>query len=82
MPTQRKVIHVELMEPHNGKHHWYFGSVAAIYDTLTAEAVGISQASLWNVLSKTGKHTTRNAVIRLGVLRQKNTNRGKKGGTQ
>lgn len=79
MTQQRKVIHVELKEPYKGKHHWYFGSIAAIYDTLTVEMVGITQASLWNVLSKTGKHVTRCSTIRVGVLRSRLTNRGRKG---
>jgi hypothetical protein len=59
MTPQRKVIHVELNEPYNNKHHWYFGSILAIYDTLPIEVVGIAHTSLWNVLSKNGKYTTK-----------------------
>ena len=66
MTLLRKVIHVELNEPYNDKHHWYFGSILA-------------HTSLWNVLSKNGKYTTKTATIRLGVLHTKQTNRGKKG---
>lgn len=32
-----KVIHVELREPYNGKRHFYFGSIAAIFDELSEE---------------------------------------------
>lgn len=71
MTPQRKVIHVELNEPYNNKHHWYFGSILAIYDTLPVEVVGIAHTSLWNVLSKNGKYTTKTATIRIGVLRSK-----------
>ena len=78
MTSQRKVIHVELNEPYNNKHHWYFGSILAIYDTLPVDVVGIAHTSLWNVLSKNGKYTTKTATIRLGVLHSKQTNRGKK----
>ena len=77
MKQQRKVIHVELNEPYKNKHHWYFGSITAIYDILPVDVVGIARTSLWNVLSKNGKHTTKNATIRLGVLHSRQTNRGK-----
>lgn len=79
MTLLRKVIHVELNEPYKDKHHWYFGSILAIYDTLPVDVVGIAHTSLWNVLSKKGKYTTKTATIRLGVLHTKQTNRGKKG---
>ena len=49
MKQEFKVIHVELREPYNGKIHYYFGSKAAIYDTLPEELVGIAKESLWNV---------------------------------
>ena len=42
------------------------------------DVVGIAHTSLWNVLSKNGKYTTKTATIRLGVLRTKQTNRGRK----
>lgn len=77
MKQQRKVVHVELNKPYNDKRHWYFGSISAIYDTLPVDVVGIAHTSLWNVLSKNGKHTTKAATIRLGVLHSKQTNRGK-----
>ena len=76
MKQQRKVIHVELKEPYKDKHHWYFGSILAIYDILPVEVVGITHKSLWNVLSKNGKYTTKTATIRIGVLHSKKTNRG------
>ena len=49
MKQQRKVIHVELREPYNGKRHFYFGSIAAIFDELSEEQIGIKKESLWNV---------------------------------
>lgn len=72
---QRKVIHVELNEPYNGQQHYYFGSVAAIYDILPKDIVGISKEALWNVL-KYREHRGRNAIIRKGVLATKETERG------
>lgn len=76
MKQQRKVIHVELNEPYKNKHHWYFGSITAIYDILPVDVVGIAHTSLWNVLAKNGEYKTKTATIRLGVLRSKKTNRG------
>ena len=55
MKQEFKVIHVELREPYNGKIHYYFGSKAAIYDTLPEELVGIAKESLWNVDLSMGK---------------------------
>jgi len=80
MNNQRKVIHVELTEPYNGERHYYFGSVAAIYETLPREVVGIEKASLWNAM-RSGEYRGRKSTIRSGRLSAKGTNRGKKGGT-
>lgn len=79
MPKERKVIHVELRKPHNGHRNYYFGSVAAIYDTLPTEVVGIGAGALWNVFGKYDKYTGSLATIRKGELLTKSTNRGKKG---
>lgn len=73
---QRKVIHVELITPPSGyRQHYYFGSVAAIYDTLSKDVVGISKEALWNVI-KSGEHRGRKAIIRQGVVISKQTERG------
>lgn len=75
---QKKVIHVELIDaPPGYRKHYYFGSVAAIYETLPKEIVGISKEALWNVLNN-GEHHSRKAIIRHGVLMTKKTNRGKR----
>lgn len=76
MKQQRKVIHVELIDPPYGyRQHYYFGSVAAIYDTLPRDIVGISKESLWNVL-KSRVHRGRKAIIRQGIVISKQTERG------
>ena len=76
---QRKVIHIELMDPPTGyRKHYYFGSVAAIYDTLPKEIIGISKEALWGTL-KRGEHRGRKAIIRQGVVISKQTERGKRG---
>jgi len=67
---QRKVIHVELKEPFNGKRHYYFGSKKAIYETLPREVVGISYES-FRALGDIKNHPYegRKSTIRQGVLR-------------
>lgn len=72
---QRKVIHVELKESYKGKHHYYFGSITAIYELLPTEVVGLSKETLWNVL-KNGKYIGRKAIVRCGTLHTKQSNRG------
>jgi hypothetical protein len=54
--------------------------VAAIYDVLPLEVVGIARESLWSTLNN-GEYKGRRATIRKGTLQSKETNRGvKKGG--
>lgn len=77
MKQQFKVIHVEFKEPYNGKRHFYFGSKAAIYDTLPEESVGIKKESLWNVDLESEEYSNRLCTIRMGKLRRKQTERGK-----
>ena len=61
-----KVIHVHLV---NGRQDFYFGSIPAIYDTLSADDIGIRQSSLERVgLSKGGVVLNKKACIRAGEL--------------
>lgn len=65
-----KVIHIELLNPPFGRAtHYYFGSKAAIYQTFTAEELGISYASLRNVGNLTEyPYANRKCIIRQGEL--------------
>ncbi len=61
----RTVVHVEMV---NGQHH-YFGSLAAIYEHLSKEEVGISYGSLRNFgLSPENPYRNKFCTIRRGVL--------------
>nr|UWI25172.1 MAG: hypothetical protein [Bacteriophage sp.] len=71
MKQEFNVIHVELRKPYNGNTHYYFGSKAAIYDTLPEELVGISIASLWNVDLTSGEYSNKHCIIRMGKLKRK-----------
>ena len=78
-----KVIHVELREPYNGKRHFYFGSIAAIFDELSEEQIGIKKESLWNVDLSRVEYQNNYCTIRMGFIKRKKTFRGnfKKGGS-
>lgn len=61
-----KVIHVHLIQ---GRKNYYFGSIPAIYNILSAEDIGIRQCSLERVgLSKGGVVLNKKAIIRAGEL--------------
>ena len=79
MAQERQVIHLQRDE-----EHYYFGSVAAMYDHFNREEIGISYGSLRNYgLSpdKPYRHEKTGVVIRVGVLIAKEGNRGRKTGS-
>lgn len=67
---QRKIIHVEI----DGKN-FYFGSISAIYDTLSKEQLGICKEALWNTL-KGGVYQNKKVTIRQSILLTRKSNRG------
>lgn len=75
---EQKVIHVELKEPFNSKRHYYFGSKAAIYEDLSEDLIGIKKESLWNVDLDKVEYQNKVCTIRMGFIRRKQTNRGKR----
>lgn len=42
------VIQVHFHNPINGRNDYFFGSLAAIYDTFSAEQIGCRKETLWN----------------------------------
>lgn len=71
-----KVIHVELNKPYKGKKNYYFGSMAAIYEILPEEVVGIKLISLWNVDLKSYEYSNSLCKMRMGEFIRKTTERG------
>lgn len=65
-----KVIHVELLTPYLGQQHYYFGSLAAIYEVLPAGVVGIKLESLWSHMNN-DEYRGRKAIIRKGAIIRK-----------
>ena len=64
-----KVIHVHLFY---GRKNYYFGSIAAIYDVLTAKEVGMKMTSLLHAgLEDGGCVMTKRAMIRQDNLIRK-----------
>lgn len=75
---ERTVIHLEF----EGKHY-YFGSIASIYDFFTPQQLGISYGSLRNYgISEENPYINAKCTIRKGKLMQKAGNRGKKANEQ
>lgn len=61
---ERTVVHLEMNEV-----HWYFGSLAAIYQLFDKEDIGISYGSLKNYgLSPEKPYKNKLCVIRKGIL--------------
>ena len=72
----RTVIHVELIKD-DGNEHYYFGSIACIYDYFSVNDIGIGYGSLRNYgLSPEKPYKNSKCVIRKGVLLSKNSKRG------
>ena len=67
----KKVIHLELKEPKDGKSDYYFGSLLAIYDSLQKEDVGITYKSLTNALRGKETYENKTCIIRVGRLERK-----------
>lgn len=71
--ADRKIIHLHL----NGQDY-YFGSMAAIYSTLTKEEIGVSYGSLRNYgLSPERPYINEKVVIKEGMLITAKGDRGK-----
>lgn len=66
-PQLRQVIHVHLLE--SDEHH-YFGSIQAIYDTLSRDDIGIAPQTLYNK-GLDDPYINDKVIIRKGQLIQK-----------
>lgn len=49
MSKQTHIYRVSFREPVDDKTDYFFGSLAAIYDTFTADQVGCKVSRLWNL---------------------------------
>ena len=66
---KRRILHIELKKPVDGKRHFYFGSKKAVFDVFSHEDVGITYAYLVNsVKLKNGPYENKKCIIRQGIL--------------
>lgn len=72
-----KIYHVELKGQAGVCRHSYFGSQAAIFESISSEQLGISYRTLVNKydLSKQ-PYENKKCIIRMGELVRKKTGRG------
>lgn len=62
---ERTVIHVEVND-----EHYYFGSLAAIYEVFDSKTLGIGYGALRNVgLCPEKPYCNKHCIIRKGILR-------------
>ena len=76
MAQERQVIHLQ-----KGDEHYYFGSVAALYDHFSKEEIGISYGSIRNFglsPAKPYRNEKTGVIIRVGVLISKEGGRGRR----
>ena len=64
---QRQVIHVHVLAT---DEHYYFGSIQAIYDTLSKDSIGIAPQTLYN-RGLDERYVNDKVIIRRGILQQK-----------
>lgn len=64
----KKIIHVHLHEPFEGKCDYYFGSIIAIYATLHPDVVGIKYNSL--TAKKLTYYENKKCVINVDEIRR------------
>ena len=64
----KKIYHVRLREPYEGKTDYYFGSIKAIYSVLPVDVVGIKYNSL--TAKKLVKYEGKKCVINVDVIRR------------
>lgn len=67
--NKRKVFHVEMKEPVDGRRHFYFGSKKAIFERFAHDEVGITYRYFTNCVKlSNGPYENKKCVIRQGEL--------------
>ena len=70
---ERKVIHLQIED-----RHYYYGSIASLFEDFTKEQLGFSQFQVKNNICKMGEMRSGKCIIRKGTLITKHGGRGKK----
>lgn len=73
----KKVVHVHLIDQEfNGKTDFYFGSIAAIYDTLPEYIIGMKKNSLMQYLwHRNGKYESNRVQVTVDEIHRKKNSR-------
>lgn len=59
-----------------GCKHYYFGSIAAIFDTFSPSELGVSKSRLWSYgITESKPYCNGKCVVYRGVIHRKKTNR-------
>lgn len=68
----KKIVHVHLKEPYEGKEDYYFGSLRAIYATIPEVVIGLTYKSL--TAKKFSRYENKRCVINVDEIKR-NPNR-------
>lgn len=69
---EKLVIHLEI-----GNLHYYFGSLSAVFELFSSDEIGVAYGTLRNYgLNENKPYSNGKCIIRKGVLRTKESNRG------
>ena len=68
---ERKVIHLQI-----GDNHYYYGSIASLFDEFSEVELGFSHYKVKNNLGRMGIMSNDKCTIRQGILKSKAGNRG------
>lgn len=76
MATQ-KIVHLHMKIPTDGNTDFYFGSIKAIFDSITEDDVGIKYKSLTNALRGRDFYENKHCTVRVSSLitKQQSKNR-------
>lgn len=77
--AKQKVVHLHFKKPsETDAEDYFFGSIKAIYDSLSEARVGIKYKSLTNALRDTDTYENKMCVIKTGTLiTKRQTNKSK-----
>lgn len=79
MNSNKKIYHVKLSEPKEGKTDFYFGSLSAIFERFTPSEIGCGVNRLWNIgVAKGIKYENKKCTITSGTIIRKPGERGRK----
>lgn len=65
------IIHVHLIIPFQDESDYYFGSIAAIYDVLSEEIIGIKKSTLYRHKKDLWSATSHLSIIKRRILKRK-----------